>query len=228
MIGKYTIIKKKPINVYTVICQARYESQDFALNCCVQDHARTFSNEFDIQTGWNIPESKYLLMRPMIEHFEIQIDSEQFPTLIVSVMPLKYGEDLFSYSLPNKPQQNEIILRVVMKQIALAIDILHSYNCIHGAVKPENVMVMELVNDDDLTLPLVKLGNFDFTTPQIQKSSFPVPIGTTQFWPPEVFIENRQRMFILKNVEFLSLFKDFFVLWKVRNSNFSHTNLTSR
>jgi serine/threonine-protein kinase SBK len=110
------------------------------------------------------------------------------PTAYVFVQePALYG-DLFEAITPRRGL-NESTTKLVVRQIASALDFMHSRSLVHRDIKPENVLIF----DDKLTR--VKLMDFGLTKPcgtVVRKVSAGIP-----YTPPDVCATRRGDQYVV-------------------------------
>eukprot|EP00117_Sycon_ciliatum_P050612 scpid17025/ scgid35707/ PAS domain-containing serine/threonine-protein kinase len=93
-----------------------------------------------------------------------------------------HGMDLFEF-IDQNPRMDEPLTSYIFRQIAQAIQYLHSNGIVHRDVKDENVII-----DDDFNIKLIDFGSAAYMEPSRLFATF---CGTLEFCSPEVLLGNR-------------------------------------
>ena len=125
----------------------------------------------------------YLLLRvkhPNIVNVLDVYENEKFFQLIME----KHGSgmDLFEF-IDRRPLMDEKLGCFIFRQIAKAVDYLHSLNILHRDIKDENIII-----DQNFHIKLIDFGSATFMEDGKMFSTF---YGTTEYCSPEVLAGNK-------------------------------------
>ncbi|XP_037046488.1 PAS domain-containing serine/threonine-protein kinase isoform X2 [Bradysia coprophila] len=180
----YTTLKQIGEGAYGYVKMA-YRHQDrllvitkFILKEKLMPHCMVLTEE-----KRNIPMEIYLLKtvkHPNIVTVLDVFENEKYFQLVME----KHGSgmDLFEF-IDRRPHMDEVLACYIFRQIANAVDYLHSMHILHRDIKDENVII-----DQHFHVKLIDFGSATFMEEGRLFSTF---YGTTEYCSPEVLAGNK-------------------------------------
>jgi calcium/calmodulin-dependent protein kinase I len=120
----------------------------------------------------------------IVRLFEAFQDNER----AIIVMELMRGGTLFDRLSALQRRLTEDEVRELIRQIALALDYLHSNGIVHRDLKPENILFKTSAHDS-----ILKIGDFGFAQFAQENDLLATPCGTPGYAAPEICISEGNR-----------------------------------
>jgi len=169
----YTLVKEINTGHFGRVLLAKEVSTGEEVACKIVE--KTYLNKRQKENMLNEISILRQLSHPNIIKFKDSVETSQY---FVIVMELMKGGDLFDRLIAQKAFLEEDA-RLIMLQIAQAINYVHQQGIAHRDLKIENVMFLEP------HLNIVKLGDFGLAK-RIGQNSTRTPVGTEKYMAPEI------------------------------------------